>query len=174
MRGHLARAALIFYITAPSNFALAETYSHEFAPGVHDYIDYYTFTISGESGSVNAEAQTSIGFASQSNSSLLETFPAMEWYLYKGDAFLVDRIGTSSFSFGGLSQGDYTLKIIGHAMFAIVENTGNQRLGAANYSVSVTSSPAPEPVDLVLTSVGLVGVGFMIRRNKAKKQILPR
>lgn len=133
-----------------------------FFSSVSDFTDYYTFQIA-DSGTVS-------GKTIDTSYVLLFTKDVVLKSLTLTSSGSSDVIASDtspdSFSFAGLSAGDYTLAVNGSVSGTwAIAGAYSGTIKAQSASVA---SPAPEPADLAMTLVGLAGVGWLVRRRTAR------
>jgi hypothetical protein len=139
------------------------------------FTDYYTFTIDNPSTVSGTVAETD-GYAQVLFWNLkLKDLDVTSLTLSKlGDSGFTKIVdGTpDTFSFATLTGGTYKLQVDGNVQLALASGGSNPPNGAvSSYTITASAasvaSAAPEAADLVLTALGLAGVGFWARRRSA-------
>lgn len=132
------------------------------------FSDVYTFSIAGN-GAVNGFTDDTntfrafIDFRDVSISSLIlysGATPSMA-SVVNADLFVPQY---NTFTFSGLTAGTYSLAVNGRATLGAGLNDLAKYSG--QISTTAVASPAPEASDVVMTLMGLAGVGVMLRRRK--------
>lgn len=192
--------ALAFFMAAWSSFASAT--ATEFALGTLNrnasiiqertfstgfagtFTDYYTFSIGIGYGNLltrltehDGYTSTQIkdiatsGFSLYKDATVFHDDPDGGVFLLGGTQIPVDWLSGEGPASTELSAGNYTLKITGSVLPPEAVSVAGHASRLAGYTVSMASA-APEPADLALTIVGLVGVGYMVKSRKAKRTLL--
>jgi hypothetical protein len=151
-----------------SNATLSHTFN---AKG--SFTDYYTFTIGANSNGI-------AGITSDSAKSSSVRDVSISQFMLSGGSLgssLIDTTIGDGFSFVGLGAGSYTLAITGSVSVTSAWFNNDSSSYSGSYSGSfhalaapgaAVASPAPEPADFALALMGLVGVGFMVRRRGSR------
>jgi hypothetical protein len=76
-----------------------------------------------------------------------------------------------AFSFATLATGNYRLKVVGSVLPTVAyDGTTTSSKGISSYTLTAgataIASPAPEASELLMSVMGLAGVGFWVRRNR--------
>lgn len=137
------------------------TFGNTFYNNTSGFTDYYTFSIASPSTVSGSTTDTSFILLLTRDvqlSSLVLTTAA-------SSTVLAQDVTASSFTFSGLTAGDYKLAVNGAV-------TGFGGVGSYSGTIKAVAStpvaaPVPEASDIALTVVGLTGVAFMVRRRKA-------
>jgi MYXO-CTERM domain-containing protein len=145
--------------------ATGKTFGNSFSSDTSSFTDYYTFTIAAAGDVTGTTTDTNYSiFVSKDVvlSSLTLTTASSSTPLF------VDTTA-NSFTFTGLTAGDYKLAVKGSVStpFLGIAPSGSYS-GTIKAVASSVASPAPEPADLALTLVGLAGVGMLARRRTAR------
>jgi len=134
------------------------TFGNTFFSNAASFTDYYTFSLAAPSQVSGTTVETSFILFFTKDVDLKSLT------LTSGGSSNVIAKDTSanSFTFSGLSAGSYTMAVNGSVSGMLAS------YGSYSGTIKAVSSAAPEPADLALTLVGLVGVGYMVRRHAAR------
>ena len=164
-------APAVAQVTSTTNLgelsATPTSFGNTFNKSVY-FSDVYTFSIAG-TGAVNGYTDDSntfrafIDFRDVSISSLIlysGSTPSIAT-MVNADLFVPQY---NTFTFSGLTAGTYSLAVNGR----VTLGAGSSDLAKYSGQISTTAvaSPAPEASDVVMTMMGLAGVGLMLRRRK--------
>jgi len=129
-------------------------FGSSFSAGTSSFTDYYSFSLAGDSSVSGKTFEIDIGkwfnvdlssvtlSGGSLSSALSDTTP-------------------SSLSFAGLTAGSYTMEVVG----TVTGLFGGSYLG----EIRAVAAPVPEPADFALMSLGLAGVGWMVRRRSVAR-----
>lgn len=134
------------------------TFGNTFYADTSSFTDYYTFSIADAGTVSGGTVDTSyiVFFSKDVKLSGLTLTSGGSSSVVGQDA------SADSFTFSGLSAGNYTLAVTGSVSGLLALS------GSYSGSIKAVSSAAPEPADMALTLVGLAGVGYMVRRRAAR------
>lgn len=138
------------------------TFGNTFYTNVASFTDYYTFSIASAGDVTGTTVDTSyvLMFTKDVvlNSLTLTTGSS--------STVLAQDNSANSFTFSGLSAGDYKLAVNG-SVSGLFASYGSYS-GTIKAQSTAVASAAPEPADLALTFVGLAGVGMLVRRRAGR------
>lgn len=145
--------------------ASGTTFGNTFYTNTSAFTDYYTFSIANPGTVSGTTTDTSFILLLTRDvalSSLVLTSASSSTVIAKDTT-------TSAFTFSGLSAGSYKLAVNGSVtgFGGIGSYSGTIKAVSSTTTTAPVAAPVPEASDLVLTAMGLAGVGFMVRRRKA-------
>lgn len=126
------------------------------------FTDYYTFTIAS-SGTVSG---TTVDTSYILLFSKDVTLNSLTLTAAGSSTVLAQDLSADSFSFSGLAAGDYQLAVNGSVSGTLAASGSYS--GTIKAVAAPVASAAPEPADVMLTAMGLAGVGFLVRRRAAR------
>lgn len=140
-----------------------KTFGNTFTSNVSSFTDYYTFSIADPGTVSGTTVDTSYVLLLTKDvtlTSLVLTTATSSTQLAKDTT-------ANSFTFSGLSAGNYKLAVNGSVSgFLAGSGSYSGTIKAVSSATAPVAAPVPEAADIVLTAVGLAGVGFMVRRRK--------
>jgi hypothetical protein len=129
------------------------------------FTDYYTFSIANAGSVSGGTTDTSyVLFFSKD-----VTLSALTLTTATSATVLAKDTTANSFTFTGLSAGNYKLAVDGTAS-GFLAGSGSYSgtiKTIANATTPPVAAPVPEASDIAMTALGLAAVGFMARRRKA-------
>ncbi|WP_374595421.1 FxDxF family PEP-CTERM protein [Aquabacterium sp.] len=122
------------------------------------FTDYYTFNIA--STGVVAGGTIELDFGNLYNLNVNSI--TLSGGTLGGAGSLIDLNPNDGFAFSGLGVGSYQMAISG----SVTGLLGGAYLGA----VHAVTAPVPEPEHYAMALLGIAGIGWMVRRARAKAQ----
>ena len=194
MQHNFSSLALAFFMATCSSFASAAATEFSLGAFTHNtsivqertfstgfagtFTDYYTFSIGAGYGnlltrftehdgytSTKTQEISTSGYSLFKDATVFHDDPDGGVFLMGGTPIPVDWLSGEGPASTGLSAGSYTLRITGSVLPPEAISVAGHASRSAGYTLYLASA-APEPADLALTIIGLLGVGYMVRSRK--------